>query len=310
MGSNKIVSYGEVLWDLLPDGPVLGGAPFNFIYRAQCLGNTGIFISRVGSDEKGREALGKVEGLGIRTDFIEVDEKHPTGTVHVKLDKNKNPSYVIVENAAYDYIEYRAEIARAVEDFDCICFGSLIQRNETSRKTLYKLLDRFSGTHILFDINIRKDCHSLETISASLNKSTILKLNEEEIGVLAEMFDLKETTIRGRAIESIKRFNLSTCLVTLGDRGLFAVSEDGVEYYTPAFRVNLADPIGSGDACTAGFVDAILDGKSLSDAAVFAAAAGAVVAEQSGATKPITRADVEKMLGKREYSEVHPQFDV
>ena len=308
MEKSIITSYGEVLWDMLPDRSVLGGAPFNFTYRARSLGNDAALVSRVGSDELGTRALEQMRELGIPTDYIQLDREYPTGKVPVTFDENKNPSYVIVEDVAYDYIEYNDNLAFRMQDSDCICFGSLIQRNEPSRRTLYLLLDYFKGAYTLFDINLRKNCYSRETIENSLSRTNILKLNEDELRELKEMFLLSGNTIREISALLTETYELTYCLVTLGDKGLYAVSKDNEEVYVPAFQVDLVDPVGSGDGCAAGFIDALLGGETLEYACRFAAAVGAVVAEQSGATEPLDRKQVEEMLGREDVSAPHPEF--
>ncbi|MEW5818192.1 MAG: PfkB family carbohydrate kinase, partial [Spirochaetota bacterium] len=158
--SYTIVSFGEALWDLLPDGPVLGGAPLNLAYRINTLGHKGIILSRLGNDDLGKRALEALKNLRMDTGFIQIDAGHNTGTVHVHLDELKNPHFEIVGNAAYDFIEPSAAMTDVVKNADCLCFGTLVQRTEVSRKTLYGLLEAYRGRYVLYDINLRKDCFS------------------------------------------------------------------------------------------------------------------------------------------------------
>jgi fructokinase len=308
MEKSTITSFGEVLWDMLPDRSVLGGAPFNFTYRARSLGNDAVLVSRVGSDELGTRALEQMRMLGIPTDYIQLDLEHTTGKVRVTFDESKNPSYIIIEDVAYDYIEYNDNLAFRIQDSDCICFGSLIQRTENARRTLYTLLDYFDGAYTLFDINLRQNCYSRETIENSLERTNVLKLNEDELRELKVMFGLSGDTIQDISSLLTKTYGLTYCLVTLGDKGVYAVSDRNEEVYVPAFQVDLVDPVGSGDGCAAGFIDALLGGETLEYACRFAAAVGAVVAEQSGATEPLDRGQVEEMLGREGTSVPHPEF--
>jgi len=152
-----VFAFGEVLWDILPDRTVLGGAPFNFAYRINSLGDTGLMISRLGSDELGKKAFEKVKTLGLKTNFLQFDEKLPTGSVQVAFDEENNPDYYIVPDVAYDQIEFTAELADAVTEADCLCFGTLAQRAEKSRKTIEQLLEKSAKSMKFLDINLRKN---------------------------------------------------------------------------------------------------------------------------------------------------------
>lgn len=303
-----ITAYGEALWDLLPEGPVLGGAPFNFVYRAKSLGADAELISCLGTDDLGRDAAKQIEALGFNFEFIQRDTDHPTGTVPVSFDEHKNPSYVITPDVAYDYISSDSALDRRIASSDCLCFGSLIQRSAVSRQTLYGLIERFSGSYLLYDINLRKDCYSRDIISASLDKCHIAKLNEDELIELGPMLGLSGKTLRDRAAECVDRFGLRYCLVTLGDKGLYAVSDGGESVYAPGFKVNLVDPVGAGDACTAGFIFSLLTGKGLEASCTYANAVGAAVAETAGATEPVKKEQIETKLLNGDYTPPHPEF--
>jgi fructokinase len=299
-----IVAYGELLWDLLPSGAVLGGAPFNFVYRVNSLGHRGLMVSRLGDDELGDRALEIVEGLGLETGCLQRDEDYPTGTVEVSFDERKNPDYRIIPNAAYDFIALSDDLREAVALADCLCFGTLIQRREVSRNTLYELLDNFSGGFVLLDINLRRDCYTRESILESIAHADILKLNDGEADLLAEIYGVE----RGEDGIDLNRFaeillgcsNLKYVVVTLGERGAFAVSREGEKAYHPAFSVRLRDSVGSGDSFTAGFVDALLNDQSLSLACRYGNALGALVAAQEGATQPLDRPLVDAFLDTAE----------
>ena len=305
---HTIVAYGEALWDLLPSGAVLGGAPLNFAYRADALGNTVFMVSKLGSDELGEKALALIQELGMDTTFIQQDGSFPTGTVNVFFDEKKNPDYTINEGVAYDHITLTEGLTELVGQADCLCFGSLVQREEESRRTLYSLLESFSGEYKLFDINLRKNCYTRKTIETSLGYADILKLNEEEIAYLDELFGFGEETIAGRSSRILGEFGLSHCLVTMGDMGSYAVSNTGEKIYGPGYKVELADPVGSGDACTAGFIHKLLAGKGLEEAVQFGNGYGALVAAQEGATKPISKQQIEEFIRTNPYSGYHTEF--
>jgi fructokinase len=314
MGNTKtpnsaiIVAYGEALWDLLPSGPVLGGAPLNFAYRVNSLGYRGVMISQLGNDSFGDQALEQITALGMETDFIRRTSAYPTGTVEITLDEQKNPDFTIIPNVAYDYIQYTDEMDELVRNADCLCFGTVAQRSEVSCRTLAKLLDTFSGQYALFDINLRKQCYTSEVIKASLARSNILKLNEHEILIVAEMYGLLGKTIPELVDGLLQKTALQYCLVTLGKYGAFASSKTGEKVYEPTYKITVVDTCGSGDAFTAGFLCALLENQGLRAACKFGNALGAMVAEQPGATQPITREEVVRFMQEREPGEVEPTF--
>lgn len=303
-----ITAYGEALWDLLPEGVVLGGALLNFTYRAKSLGADAECISRLGRDELGDGAAAKMEDLGFDLSYIQRDDEKPTGTVPVSFDEQKNPSYVITPDVAYDFIEYSDNLGKRAAESDCLCFGSLIQRSKQSRDTLYSLIDDFKGRYLLFDINLRKDCYTSQIVRKSLEKCHIAKLNEEELFELRSLIGIKGGTIRELTESCVSTYHLTYCLVTLGDRGLFAASSSGTEVYVPGIAVDLVDPIGAGDACTAGFITTLLKNLSLDYACKYANAIGAAVAETSGATAYVGPERVEEVLKAGNFSEAHPEF--
>jgi fructokinase len=257
-------------------------------------------VSRLGNDELGDRALEIVEGLGLETGYLQRDEDYPTGTVEVSFDEQKNPDYRIIPNVAYDVIEPREDLVALVGKADCLCFGTLIQRKEVSRNTLYELLGGFAGRFVLVDINLRRNCYTRESILESIAHADILKLNDGEADLLAEIYGM-ELSAGGidlsRFTEALLvRSNLKFIVVTLGERGAFAVSREGEKTYHPAFSVRLRDSVGSGDAFTAGFVDALLNDRSLPLACRYGNALGAMVAAQEGGTQPLDRSQVDAFL--------------
>lgn len=297
--SVSVVAYGEVLWDLLPDGPVLGGAPLNFMYRVTSMGLTGAMISKLGDDNYGRQALRQMRDLGLSTEYIQQTPDLPTGTVHITLQDDKSPDFTIVPNVAYDAIEYADTLGTLVSRAQCLCFGSVAQRAEQSRKTLMALLDAFSGPYALYDINLRKDCYTPDIIQRSLSRCTVLKLNDGEVPVVAALYDLPESL--PEFVEGLFRVTpVRYCLITLGPNGAFAASRDGERIYEPAYHVTLVDTCGAGDAFTAGFLATLLQQENLRYACRVGNAVGAMVAEQPGATQPISPDDIERFMNTRE----------
>jgi fructokinase len=303
-----IVAFGEVLWDLLPSGRVLGGAPFNFIHRVASIGDRGVMISRLGEDDLGREALDAMKALGMDARCIQRDARHPTGTVPVSLDADGNPVFTIVPDVAYDYIEPSAGAEAAVSAADCFCFGTLAQRGPASARTLHGLLDSFRGKLCLLDLNLRRDCWTPASVRSSIDRADVLKLNDDEAAAIAPLYGLEGLPLRGFPVALLGKTQLSHVVVTLGPRGGFAVSGSGEAVYEPAYAVDIVDTVGSGDAFTAGFVHGLLAGWPLACSVRFGNALGACVAGQRGATGPVASADVERLVREDRRREPDPRF--
>jgi fructokinase len=265
-------------------------------------------VSRVGRDDLGVRALQVVKELQLETGYLQRDPDHPTGTVEVSFDEKRNPEYRIIPNVAYDFIELTAQLRELAAGADCLCFGTLIQRREDSRSTLHRLLDDFSGLFALLDINLRPDCYTRQSIQESIRKADILKLNDGEAQLLGKIYEVPQGEVGPDpsvfADVLFGRSDLRYIVVTLGERGAFAACRDGVKVYHPAFSVQLRDPVGAGDAFTAGFLDGLLNEQSLSESCRLASAAGALVAAQEGATQPLDRFRIEEFLRSAEYGPI------
>jgi fructokinase len=290
--NSTIVSFGEALWDLLPTGPVLGGAPLNFAYRMNSLGHRSIIVSRIGTDSLGVKARQQIVTLGMDDTCLQWDDAYPTGTVKIYFDEDKNPDYTIIDKVAYDHIEFSDNLKTIIKSADCLCFGTLAQRNIDSRQCLQNMLSNFSGKFTLLDINLRKNCYSTKTLKTSLEQANVLKLNEEELTVLVDIFGLAGHSMPDQVEHLLCLTDLVYCVVTLGERGAFALSHRGEKVYSPGFHINLVDPCGSGDGFAAGFIYALLNKNSLKQACRIGNALGALVAQQEGATQPISYRDI------------------
>ena len=287
-----VVAFGEALWDLLPTGPVLGGAPLNFAYRVNSLGHPSIIVSRLGKDDLGSKVREQIINLGMDDTCLQWDDAYPTGTVDIYFDEDKNPNYTIIDNVAYDYIESSTDLENIVKNADCLCFGTLAQRNTVSRQSLLSLLSIFSGKFALLDINLRKNCYSAETLKISLEQANVLKLNDEELAVLVGLLGLQGDSVPDQAENLLKHADLEYCVLTLGERGAFALSHRGEKIYSPGYHISLVDPCGSGDGFAAGFIHVLLEGGFLEQACRLGNALGAMVAQQEGATQPISYQEV------------------
>ncbi len=294
MKPKSVAVFGEILWDLLPTGPVLGGAPFNFAYRMHSLGVTSTLFSLVGTDVPGNDVLKEVRKKRMDQRCIGKSSDYPTGTVDIHLDHNKNPDFTIFPDVAFDYIEITPEMEEAVKQAHCFYFGTVAQRSRVSRECLTKLLKLFSGRHILFDINLRKGCYTMDIIRSSLSRCTILKINEEEIHMAADSLNISHGNLETFADQIMQKTKIEICVITLGKKGAFVMSNKGEKTSVPAFLIDPVDTCGSGDGFAAGFLYALLQEKKIEDACMFGNALGALVALQKGATGLIPLHEIEQ----------------
>jgi fructokinase len=305
-----ILSFGETLWDLLPTGPMLGGAPFNLAYRINSLGDRGVIVTRVGRDDYGNKALEQIASFGMDTSHIQRDDFQPTGTVNVTVDDKGSPDFTIVPDVAYDFIDVTFESLELAGAADCFCFGTLAQRAPTARLTLNRLLGVTGNKPKFLDINLRKDCYSWETINESLKQATILKMNADETRIVAWALDIPNAPLPELCRNIIERCSLGCCLVTLGERGAFAVSADGCKVYVPGHEVQVVDTCGSGDAFSAAFIHEYLRGKPLAECCQLGNALGTMVAMQKGGTTPVAVDDVQRFLKEERRRIREPGLDM
>jgi fructokinase len=293
-----ILAYGELLWDLLPTGKTLGGATTNFIFRVHSFGDNGFLISRLGDDESGQEAREKLTELGLAVHHIQTDPKFPTGTVPVVLDEHGVPEFTIVQNVAYDHIVLTGDMLHLVTQADCIYFGTLSQRMEKSRDTLYELLHEAPRAVKFLDLNLRKDCYTTKIITESLKVADILKINDEELLALKGMLNLTGASLQELARELITTYRFKLALVTLGEKGAFVLLNTGRSIYDPGYRVKVIDTVGAGDACSAGFMHYYLNQHSPEESLKFGNAAGALAAAGNGGTQIITKEDIIRLMNE------------
>lgn len=288
----KIAAFGELLWDLLPNGKVLGGAPANFIYRINSFGDNGTLLSKVGNDKAGREAREALRNLGVSDENIQTDYEFPTGSVKVKIDELGNADYNILTDVAYDHIEINAEMMDAFSQADCVCFGTLVQRYGISKNTLRELIHESPDVVKFLDINLRKKCYTAASIEESLRMTNILKTNDEELLITKELLNLKHENLKELAQETIEKYNLDILLCTLGSNGAFCLTNEDVFFYDPGYQISLGDTVGSGDAFSAGFIHYYMNAYPIEDGLRFGNAAGAMVATTTGATSMIRKDEI------------------
>lgn len=276
-----IVGLGEALWDCLPEGRKLGGAPANFAFHASQFGYEAYAVSAVGKDDLGTETLAEFEAKGLQYEMPRVD--YPTGFVQVTLDEAGIPAYDIREGVAWDNIPLTERMREMATRCQAVCFGSLAQRNESSRNTIYAFLDSTPDDCLrIFDINLRQDFYSKEVVHESLSRCNILKINDEEIVTLGEMFGCQEFGPEDLCRLIMEKYSLDILVLTCGTNGSYVFSKGEVSFMeTP--KVDVADTVGAGDSFTGAFVSSILSGKSVAEAHRIAVNVSAFVCTQDGA---------------------------
>ena len=278
---NKIVGLGEALWDVLPEGKKLGGAPANFAYHAGQFGLDTLAISAVGEDQLGDETLSALEEKGLK--YIMPRVPFPTGTVQVELDAQGVPAYEIREGVAWDNIPFTPEMEKVARSCKAVCWGSLAQRHEVSRNTIHRFLDATPPTCLkIFDINLRQTFYDEEVIRSSLKRCNILKINDEELVTIGRLFGYPGLDMSNKCWLILGKYNLDMLVLTCGVNGSY-VFKPGAMTFLETPKVDVADTVGAGDSFTASFCAAILKGLSVSDAHQLAVETSAYVCTCNGA---------------------------
>ncbi|MBO1884189.1 carbohydrate kinase [Capnocytophaga sp. Marseille-Q4570] len=287
---NTVVGLGEILWDIFPERKVLGGAPANFAYHASQFGFNGYAVSAIGNDLLGKEILKSLEEKELNYLIEQTD--FPTGIVKVQLDGRGIPTYEITENVAWDNIPFTTRLENLAKNTTTVCFGSLAQRNEVSRATIHKFLDLMPADSLkVFDINLRLKYFSKDIITTSLNKASALKINDEEIVKIAEIFELQGTD-EELCQQLLDKYKLKFLILTKGTRGSYVLTPYEKSFLaTP--KVTIADTVGAGDSFTAAFVASYLNGRSIAQSHQLAVEVSAYVCQQHGAMPRLADAHLE-----------------
>lgn len=277
-----VVGIGEVLWDVLPEGKKLGGAPANFAYHVAQFGFESCVASAIGQDPLGDEVLRTLDGKSVRHLLPRIG--YPTGSVQVALDERGVPDYVFRSDVAWDHIPFTDSLGELAARAQAVCFGSLAQRSPESAATIERFLDTAAGARYrIFDINLRQDFYTQEVIEQSLNRCNILKINDEELTLLTRMLRDPGTGTEESCRTLIERYGLRYLILTLGVKGSYVFAADGSVSFRETPRVGVADTVGAGDSFTAGFCSALLRGKPAAEAHALAVDVSAYVCTQHGA---------------------------
>jgi fructokinase len=291
-----MIGLGEVLWDILPSGKVLDGAPANFAYMTNVLGDKGIVASRIGNDELGREARRVMQELGLNTSYVQWDNEHETGTAAVSIDPAGQPNFTIKQLAAWDFLQWTAEWEDLSSRADVICFGSLAQRSPGSTVAVESFLQNAPPKSLrIFDVNLRQSFYDRDVLRKSLRRAHIVKLNNQELHQVSRLLNLGVATEETLAKRLLNEYGLLLVSVTRGALGSILVSQSQTVEHS-GFRVKIADAIGAGDAFTACLAHYYLRGHSLEDLSDLANRFASWVATQRGATPPISAGQLQDIL--------------
>ncbi len=289
--NNTVVGLGEILWDVFPERKVLGGAPANFAYHVSQFGYNGYAVSAIGDDLLGKEILSSLQDKGLNY-LIETTD-FPTGTVQVTLNKTGIPQYEICENVAWDNIPFTAKTENLAKNTGTVCFGSLAQRNGVSKETIKRFLAAMPENSLkIFDINIRQHFYTKELIHESLLMCNMLKINDDEVIIVSELFGWKDMEEQDICKKILEDYNLDIVILTKGTEGSFVFTPKETSYQ-PTPKVHVADTVGAGDSFTAAFVASYMHGERITDAHQLAMEVSAYVCTQHGAMPKLPDAYLE-----------------
>ena len=283
MNNNVVVGMGEALWDVLPEGKKIGGAPANFAYHVSQFGLPSCVVSAVGDDALGDEILENLTSKGLKQLIEKVP--YPTGTVQVEIDQAGVPQYEIKENVAWDNIPWTTSLETLAKKAKGVCFGSLAQRNVVSRETINRFLDtmpRDEDTLVVFDVNLRQGFYNKEILCKSMEHCNILKINDEELVTVSRMFGYPGIDLQDKCWILLGKYNLKMLILTCGINGSYVFTPGNVSFL-PTPRVEVADTVGAGDSFTAAFISCVLKGMPVAEAHRRAVATSAFVCTCNGA---------------------------
>ena len=293
MNEKVVVGMGEALWDVLPEGKKIGGAPANFAYHVSQFGLPSCVVSAVGDDPLGKEIIENFTSKGLNFSLAEVP--YPTGTVQVEIDQAGIPQYDIKENVAWDNIPFTDNLLALAKNTRAFCFGSLAQRNVVSRNTINEFLDAMpkdDDTLIVFDVNLRQGFYTKEILCNSMEKCNILKINDEDLVTVSRMFGYPGIDLQDKCWILLGKYNLKMLILTCGINGSYVFTPGNVSFL-PTPKVEVEDTVGAGDSFTAAFIASILKGKSVPEAHHKAVETSAYVCTQKGAMPVLPKSIVD-----------------
>ncbi len=278
---NYVVGLGEALWDVLPEGKKLGGAPANFAFHAGQFGLNAIAVSALGEDKLADETIQQFDDKKLP--YCLPCVPYPTGTVQVTLDDEGVPTYDIKENVAWDNIPFNEEVLHVAENARAVCWGSLAQRNVVSRQTIYKFLDATPKDCMkIFDINLRQNFYTKDVICESMKRCNVLKINDEELIIIGRMFGYPGLDIENKCWLILGKYDLDMLVLTCGVNGSYVFTRGSMSFQ-PTPKVDVADTVGAGDSFTGTFCASILEGMPVAEAHRRAVRVSAYVCTQNGA---------------------------
>ena len=301
--AKKIVAFGEIVWDILPEGKLLGGTPSNLVFRCNSFGEEGHLLSRVGDDDLGNEALKKLAELHISDRNVQMDYEFPTGEVLVTFDDKGESRYQVKEEVAFDHIEFSAEALKLVRQADCLFFGLLPQRYGLSKNTIRELIKESPGSLHFFDLKLFEHFFDVKVVEQLLFSANVVRVKEKEVEFLANKLKIAYKNLDEFLQKIAGAYNIDLVIATLGENGIKAFHTEQGMFSDPGYKIKMEDNVGSGMAFSAGFMHYYLNGKPLSESLRFGNAAGALNTTKRGATTYFTKKDVLRFMKQtRQYA--------
>ena len=293
----SVICFGEVLWDVFPDGEKIGGAPLNVALRLNSMGINTSIASKIGNDELGKRLLEFVDQQGLKKDLIQIDTKHETGQVIVQLDEKGSATYTIAHPAAWDKIEFSPSIFEQVKQCEAFLFGSLVARDEVSRATLNHLLNE--AKYKVFDVNLRAPHYSIPLLEALMSTADFIKFNDDELAEITQALNHNEEEIEQQIRFIAEHTQTKTICVTTGSDGALLYQE-GKLISQPGFPIKVKDTVGAGDSFLATLLAGLLQQKPAKEALERACAMGAMVAASQGANPKIDEVELQSFIKKHD----------
>jgi len=290
--SKKIVAFGELVWDILPNGKTLGGTPSNLVFRCNSFNEQGYLLSRIGDDTLGAEAVRKLMELGISDENVQIDQEFATGTINITFNNKQEAQYDVTPDVAFDHIEFSAEALKLVRDADCVFYGLLPQRFGLSKNTLRELIKESPDSIHFFDLKLFTHFFNVQVVESLLECSNIVRIKEKEIAFLGSELGIESNEIGKFSDALIQKFNIDLILITRGYKGVYAFHKKKGLFTDSGYQVEVVDNIGSGMAFAAGFLHYYLNGKGIQRALNFGNAAAALNTTRQGATSFFDKKDV------------------